>query len=112
MSDRADDSSPSGRNAEPTLDDFWAFRTMLTPLLVHVVFWLGALGCIGYGVYQILQARTGGPWNDVDSWNKLAVLRAAAWIIFGPMAVRLLCEVAILFFRINETLTEIKNKLR
>jgi hypothetical protein len=32
-------------------------------------------------------------------------------IIFGPLVVRLYCEILIVFFRINETLTEIKHAL-
>jgi len=105
MTDR-DDQTRTPRNPEPTLDDFWAFRTMLAPVLIQVVFWVGVLGCIAFGVYQIVQARVD------DSWDRVEVLRGAAWAVFGPLAIRLACEVLILFFRINETLTEIRNKLK
>jgi hypothetical protein len=104
MTDRANDAPP--RDGEPTLDDFWAFRTMLTPLLVQVIFWIGVLACVAVGAYHIIQARSG------DAWNRIEVLRGIAWIVFGPLAVRLVCEVVILFFRMNETLTEIRNKLK
>ncbi|HLA86352.1 MAG TPA: DUF4282 domain-containing protein [Thermoguttaceae bacterium] len=106
MGERAQDEVRTDRDAEPTLDDFWAFRTMLTPVLVQVIFWLGVIGCIAWGAYQIVLARHG------ETWDQLEVARGAAWVVFGPMAVRLACEAVILFFRINETLTEIKNKLK
>ena len=32
-------------------------------------------------------------------------------LIFGPLVVRIYCEILIIFFRINETLTEIKHDL-
>jgi hypothetical protein len=32
-------------------------------------------------------------------------------LILGPVAVRIYCEILIIFFRINETLTEIKHTL-
>ncbi|MBN2218069.1 MAG: DUF4282 domain-containing protein [Pirellulales bacterium] len=105
MGDRLADAS-SDRKPDATLDDFWAFRTMLAPVLIQVVFWVGALACVLYGVYLVARARSG------DSWDQLQVLRGAGWAVFGPLAVRLACEVVILFFRINETLTEIKNRLK
>lgn len=106
MSKRANDSSPAARDGEPSLEDFWAFRTMLTPLLIQILFWIGVFACIGFGVYLIVQATTPEPLD------KVRVMHGVAWIMFGPLAVRLVCESIILFFRINETLTEIKNKLK
>ena len=79
---------------------------MLTPLLVQVIFWIASLGCIVMGIMQIAQARPDGVLDQIQ------LLRGVAWMIFGPLAVRLACEAVILFFRINETLTEIKNKLK
>ena len=78
---------------------------MLTPLLVQVIFWIASLGCIIMGIFLIAQTRL----EDLDP---IQLLRGIAWIVFGPLAIRLVCEAVILFFRINETLTEIKNKLK
>jgi len=33
-------------------------------------------------------------------------------LLFAPLYVRIVCETMILFFRMNETLTEIKKKLK
>ena len=106
MTDQHDNRSlPS--DGKPNMEDFWAFRTMLTPVLVQVIFWVGVLGCIGYGIFQILP-----PQRGAVTPGPMEIIRGIAWIVFGPLAVRLVCEVAILFFRMNETLTEIRNKLK
>lgn len=77
------------------MKDFLVFRHMLTPFLVQIIFWLGVLACIVTGVVNIAHDQV---------WKGLQIL------IGGPIAVRIMCEFVILFFRINETLTEIKNE--
>jgi len=39
------------------------------------------------------------------------VLKGMLLLFLGPIAVRIYCEILIIFFRINETLTEIKHTL-
>jgi hypothetical protein len=39
------------------------------------------------------------------------VLKGFLLLFLGPIAVRIYCEILIIFFRINETLTEIKHTL-
>lgn len=78
------------------IGDFLSFRRMLAPWLIASIFWLGVLICIACGIYDFFK---------LDIWKGLAIL------IFGPLIIRLVCESLIIFFRINETLTEIKNKL-
>jgi len=87
------------------MKDFLAFRTMLTPVLIQIIFWVGAGICILIGLMFILSGATaqyGGSAN---------VLKGLAILILGPLTVRIYCEILIIFFRINETLTEIKHVL-
>jgi hypothetical protein len=87
------------------MKDFLAFRTMLTPVLIQIIFWVGAGICILIGLMFILSGATaqhGGSPN---------VLKGLAILILGPLTVRIYCEILIIFFRINETLTEIKHVL-
>lgn len=84
------------------MKDFLAFRTMLTPLIIQAVFWLGAVICAIVGLMLILSGvgRNGdGP----------TVLKGVFLLVLGPIGVRIFCETLIIFFRINETLTEVKN---
>ncbi len=79
------------------MKDFLCFRRMLTPFLIQVIFWLGVIGCLGTGIY------------DMAHKDWLAGLQI---FFLGPIMVRIAAELFILFFRINETLTDIKNEVR
>lgn len=87
------------------MKDFLAFRTMLTPILIQIIFWVGAGICIAIGLVYFVSgftAQYGGSPN---------ILKGLAILILGPLTVRIYCEILIIIFRINETLTEIKHAL-
>ncbi len=77
--------------------DFIFFRRMLTPILIQIIFWAALLFCIVAGFVDI--------FGENSVWNGIKIL------ILGPIVVRMACEILILFFRINETLTDIKNNI-
>lgn len=86
------------------MKNFLAFRTMVTPVIIQVIFWVGVGFCIiagiifiGIGAHQF----DGGP----------NILKGVLVLVLGPLAVRIYCEILIIFFRINETLTEIKHAM-
>jgi hypothetical protein len=84
------------------LNDFFSFRKMITPVIIQIVFWIGVAVCIILGIgYMVVGSRYG---NGGPVYGLLILL-------FGPVAVRIYCEILIIFFRINETLTEIKHTL-
>jgi|WetSurMetagenome_2_1015567.scaffolds.fasta_scaffold85840_3 hypothetical protein len=85
------------------MNDFFSFRTMITPIIIQILFWIGVATSIIIGIgYIVVGSRYyGGP----------APLYGVMILIFGPLAVRIYCEILIIFFRINETLTEIKHDL-
>jgi hypothetical protein len=83
--------------------DFLMFRRMAAPYLIMIVFWfgmaatlLGGLAAIGIGI-----SRSDGA----------SIVGGVVVLALGPLAVRLWCEVVIVVFRINETLTDIRNEL-
>lgn len=76
--------------------DFLLFRRMLTPLFIQIFFWIGVIACIISGIVNMAHSQ----WLD-----GLQIL------ILGPIMVRVVCEFFILFFRMNGTLTGIKNSL-
>jgi hypothetical protein len=84
------------------VSDFLAFRTMITPVIIQIIFWVGVVLCILFGLGAIFVGSQYGERGVV--WGILV-------IIFGPVLVRIYCEILIIFFRINETLTEIKHTL-
>ena len=75
--------------------DFLFFRRMLTPLLIQCFFWIAIILCLTTGISDILQ--------------KGEILKGLEILIMGPIIIRILCEILILFFRMNETLTDLKN---
>jgi hypothetical protein len=87
------------------VDDFIKFRMMITPVIIQVLFWVGAVATVlfGLGIMASSFGRYGG--GAVEFLSGFFVM------ILGPVAVRIYCELLILLFRMNETLTEIKNGL-
>jgi NADH:ubiquinone oxidoreductase subunit 6 (subunit J) len=85
------------------MKDFLAFRTMVTPFIIQILFWLGAIICLIAGVIMVIYGSTQGQAQYV--WQGVLLF------VLGPLGVRVYCEILIVFFRINETLTEIKHGL-
>jgi len=77
--------------------DFITFRTMLTPKLVKIIFWLGTLLCIASCIYTFIKFKE--------------VKRSLEVLILGPIFLRVACEMLLLHFNINENLNEIKRSL-
>jgi hypothetical protein len=78
------------------MNDFLAFRKMLTPAIIQIVFWIGVGLCVIAGLISIFQ---GG----------MATAGGFVALLLGPVMVRIYCEVVIVFFRIHEALVDIKN---
>ena len=88
---------------EEVMGDFWAFRKMVTPVIIQILFWVGVIICVIVGLILI--------GTGIKQPGNQSLLPGVLLVIFGPLAVRLYCEILIVFFRINETLTEIKHLL-
>jgi hypothetical protein len=79
------------------LQDFITFRRMITPILIQIVYWIATAVVIIAGLSQLF---TGSGFERM-----LGLLI----IVLGPLAVRIYAELLMVVFRMNETLTEIKN---
>ncbi|MFZ5642090.1 MAG: DUF4282 domain-containing protein [Bacillota bacterium] len=87
------------------MSDFLSFRKMITPVFIQIIFWISVMICVISGLVMIVTgagARYGGGGQ---------VLSGLITIFIGPLFVRVYCEILILFFRMNETLTDIKNEI-
>ena len=87
------------------VDDFIKFRKMITPVIIQVLFWVGAAMTVLAGLFAM--ASSFGHYGGGAG----TFLGGLFIIILGPVAVRIYCELLILLFRMNETLTEIKDGL-
>ncbi len=81
------------------LNDFLSFKRMITPIIIQIIFWVGVIFSILFGVNKLIQER-----GDT--------LQGLILIVLGPFLVRIICEMLILSFRINETLTDINNNIK
>ena len=84
------------------MKDFLEFRTMITPIIIQIIFWLGVAACIVMGLIFIVAGI---------KYDARSGVAGFAILILGPVVVRIYCEILIIFFRINETLMEIKHDL-
>ena len=96
-----------------TLKEFGSFRMMLTPILLRSIYF-GLLGlCVivaSLGVFRgLLIIMDDSQYEMVSGlvYISLGIVQLAV----GPIVIRLAFEMLILPYRINETLTEIKNLL-
>lgn len=79
------------------MKDFFTFRVMITPWLLQILFWIALIVFICIAIVDIIQ--------HVQLRVVLEI------IILGPLATRIVCEILIVFFRMNDNLTKINNKL-
>ena len=91
------------------MNDFLAFRKMVTPVIIQVLFWVGTILCLVAGLVTIGGATLLSAQGGIQA--PLAVLAGLAYFTLGPLVVRIYCEILIVVFRMNETLTEIRNSL-
>jgi hypothetical protein len=87
------------------MNDFLKFRKMITPAITQVLFWIGAGVSVLSGL--VMMGASFGRFGGGAGTFFLGLLT----VVLGPIVVRIYCEILILFFRMNETLTEIKNGL-
>jgi hypothetical protein len=77
------------------MQDFLSFNRMITPVFIHVIYWIGIAAVLlaGFGVI----AGGGG------------ILKGLLAMVVGVIVVRVGCEVLIVLFRINDNLAAIRN---
>lgn len=79
------------------MKDFLLFRKMISPWLIQVLFWFAIL----IFVYTAI----------IDLLHKESYLLIFEVLILGPLITRVICELFIVFFRVNDNLVDIKQAL-
>jgi len=87
------------------MQDFIKFRKMITPLIIQILFWVGVAGTAIAAL--VMMGSSFGRYGG----GVLTFLGGLVFLVVGPVMVRIYCELLILFFQMNETLTEIKDLL-
>ncbi len=76
------------------------FDTWLAPKLILLAYWIMLVGCVTGGLAIIIAGSSSYGVNT----------SGLGWVllIFGPLVVRILCEGAMLLFKINDNLQQIR----
>jgi len=91
---------------------FFSFERMITPVIIKILFWIGLIGSFVGGVVVFITALTSaisdGRFPTVILALLVGLLGGILAFAVGALITRIYCELMILAFRINETLTDIK----
>ena len=92
--------------------NFLSFERMITPVIIKILFYIGLVGSVIAGVVVFFGGIIGGLSSDGGFGTVLGgLIGGPLIIILGVLVSRIYCELLILFFRMNETLTDIKDLL-
>ena len=86
------------------MNDFLTFRRMVVPIAVQVLWWLGNLGMVA-----IFFAGLSTLSDEIGGWSFPVMIVA---VVLAFLWWRFVCELVLVIFRINETLSEIRRELR
>ena len=84
---------------------FFSFDKMITPFIIKFFFWLGILGVLISGFIMIgvgIFSKEGG---------FMQIITGIISLFLGPILVRIYCEMLIVFFKMQESLVQIRDFL-
>jgi len=104
MSKQADSSAGKGRFVR-----FATFRTMITPIVIQVIFWLAELGNLIFWVWAMTNADK--PHYDAQGYYHsgtsvgLRVVFGLICLMLGAIIIRVYLEVIMVVFKINDNVS-------
>jgi hypothetical protein len=98
------------------LKNFLSFERMITPVIIKVVFYIGlvgsAIGGIVFFFTMLIAGFQGGGFGAILGRFLIGLIGGLLIVFLGALVTRIYAETLILVFRINETLTDIKQYLK
>ena len=94
------------------IKDILMFRKMITPWLVRIGFWIGAVIVILGGIIYFFVALIGGIGESDVGQMLLALFGVPIGTILLLLLLRLYAEISIVIFSINEALQEMAAAFR
>jgi len=88
------------------MGDFIKFKKMITPVIIQMLFWIGVVASVLLGLVTMVAGVAS------ERGGVAQVISGLLMILLGPIVVRVYCEVLIVVFSINNTLTEMKNIMK
>jgi hypothetical protein len=97
------------------LKKFMSFESMITPVLIKILFWIGVIGSILGGLIIFIALLIGGFRNGgfgpILGGLAGGIFGGLLYAVLGILWTRIVSELLILAFRIHETLVDIKEGL-
>lgn len=84
---------------------FLKFEKMITPLFIQLIFWLGFIGSIIFGVFMI------GYGIISESGGFAQIFMGLLTMFLGPIVLRVYCEMLIVIFKMQGALISIRDSL-
>jgi hypothetical protein len=108
----ADEAAEPARRARPSgqasaFVEFLFFRRMIAPIVIQIIFWVGAVLMFFGGL--ILAGMSLIKIGDFGAVAILGAIYGLAYMLFGPIVLRVYCEILIVFFRMYETMREVRD---
>ena len=91
------------------LSDFFSFEKMIATSIVKLVYWLGIAGIVVFGLMRIWAAFSFMGYSFGGGFGMLLVTLFG--IAISVVVWRVLCEIYIVVFQINDRLGEIREHL-
>ncbi len=79
------------------MNDYLTFKRMITPLIIQFLFWLLVFITVISAIVTMFTT---------------SFLTGLMFLLLGPLAARLWCEMIVVLFSINDTLTDIRNAVQ
>lgn len=97
------------------LKSFLSFERMITPVIIKILFWislgLSILSGVGVFIGAVITGIAEGSAGGIIGGILVGVIGGLLTMLLGILFTRIYAELLILAFRINETLTDIKELL-
>lgn len=82
---------------------FLKFEKMLTPIFIQLFFWIGFLGSVITGLIML--------FTGIFSGAFVQIMMGFSCLLFGPVFIRIYCEMLIVVFKIQGSLIDIRDLL-
>lgn len=79
------------------MNEYLTFRKMITPTIIQILFWLG-IAAVVISAFATMFSAQGG------------VIQGLLLLVFGVIGWRVYCELIIVFFQMNRSLQEIRDR--
>lgn len=79
------------------MNEYLTFRKMITPTIIQILFWLGIAAIVISALVTMFSGQGG-------------FLQGLLLLVFGVIGWRVYCELIIVFFQMNRSLKEIRDR--